>query len=66
MLDATPAPDLDQLLAPGDQAEFIALCAWTTRLGRTEASWLYVVLQAHTASHAVATRTDCTENSGQV
>jgi hypothetical protein len=48
MLDATPAPDLDLLLAPGDQAEFVALCAWTTRLGRTERSWLYVVLhQGH-------------------
>lgn len=48
MLDATPAPDLDLLLAPGDQAEFVALCAWTTRLGRIETSWLYVVLhQGH-------------------
>jgi hypothetical protein len=48
MLDVTEAPDLDLLLAPGDQAEFVALCAWTTRTGRAEASWLYIVLhQGH-------------------
>jgi len=44
MLDVTPAPDLHLLLAPGDQAEFVALCRWTTRTGRAETSWLYVVL----------------------
>lgn len=44
MLDVTPAPDLALLLAPGDEAEFVALCAWTTRTGRCEPSWLYVVL----------------------
>ncbi|MBR0672986.1 hypothetical protein [Neoroseomonas soli] len=44
MLDVAPAPDLALLLAPGDEAEFVALCAWTTRMGRCEASWLYVVL----------------------
>ncbi|MBR0683169.1 hypothetical protein GXW74_21950 [Roseomonas eburnea] len=44
MLDVAPAPDLALLLAPGDEAEFVALCAWTTRLGRSEPSWLYVVL----------------------
>ena len=48
MLDATPAPDLDLLLGPDDQASFVALCAWTTRTGRVEPSWLYVVLhQGH-------------------
>ncbi len=44
MFDATTAPDLALLLAPGDQAEFVALCQWTTRMGRMETSWLYVVL----------------------
>lgn len=44
MLDVTPAPDLALLLAPGDEVEFVALCAWTTRSGRCEPSWLYVVL----------------------
>lgn len=44
MFDATTAPDLALLLAPGDEVEFVALCAWTTRMGRIETSWLYVVL----------------------
>ena len=44
MRDLAPAPDLDLLLAPGDQAQFVALCDWPTRMGRSEASWLYVVL----------------------
>lgn len=44
MRDVAPAPDLDLLLAPGDQAQFVALCDWPTRMGRVEASWLYVVL----------------------
>jgi len=44
MLDVTTAPDLALLLAPGDEAEFVALCTWTTRMGREETSWLYVVL----------------------
>ena len=44
MFDVAPAPDLALLLAPGDEAEFVALCAWTTRTGRCEPSWLYAVL----------------------
>lgn len=44
MFDTTTAPDLALLLAPGDEAQFVALCRWTTRMGRTETSWLYVVL----------------------
>ena len=44
MFDLAPAPDLALLLAPGDEARFVALCRWTTRLGRAETSWLYVVL----------------------
>ncbi len=44
MLDVATAPDLHLLLAPGDEAHFVALCEWTTRTGRLEASWLYVVL----------------------
>ena len=44
MRDVAPAPDLALLLAPGDQASFVAMCDWTTRTGRIETSWLYVVL----------------------
>jgi hypothetical protein len=44
MRDVSPAPDLELLLAPGDEAEFVALCDWPTRMGRIEASWLYVAL----------------------
>jgi hypothetical protein len=44
MLDVGAAPDLDLLLSPGDEAEFVALCAWTTRMGRVEASRLFTVL----------------------
>ena len=34
MFDLAPAPDLALLLAPGDEARFVSLCRWTTRLGR--------------------------------
>ncbi len=44
MRDVAPAPDLALLLAPGDQASFVAMCDWPTRTGRIETSWLYVVL----------------------
>jgi len=44
MRDVAPAPDLALLLAPGDEARFVAMCDWPTRTGRIEASWLYVVL----------------------
>ncbi|MBP0466444.1 hypothetical protein J5Y09_21125 [Roseomonas sp. PWR1] len=44
MLDVAPAPDLALLLGPDDRAEFVAFCDWTTRTGRREPSWLYVVL----------------------
>jgi hypothetical protein len=44
MLDVATAPDLALLLAPGDEAQFVAFCGWTTRAGRCEPSWLYVVL----------------------
>jgi hypothetical protein len=45
MLDASgPAPDLDLLLSPEDEAEFVAACGWTTRAGRVEASRLWLVL----------------------
>jgi hypothetical protein len=49
MLDQVgPAPDLDLLLSPGDQAEFVARCAWMTRAGRAEPSRLFLVLhRAH-------------------
>ncbi|MBB5690526.1 hypothetical protein GXW77_14195 [Roseomonas alkaliterrae] len=44
MRDVAPAPDLALLLGPGDEAEFVALADWPARAGRTERSWLYVVL----------------------
>jgi hypothetical protein len=44
MLDAGPAPDLDLLLSPGDEADFVAMRDWLRRDGRTEPSMLWVVL----------------------
>lgn len=45
MLDQVgAAPDLALLLSPGDEARFCAFCEWTTRTGRVQTSWLYVVL----------------------
>jgi len=44
MLDAGPAPDLDLLLSPGDEAEFVAMAEWMRRDGRVEPSMLWVVL----------------------
>lgn len=44
MLDAGPAPDLDLLLSPGDEAMFVALRDWMRRDGRMEPSMLWVVL----------------------
>jgi hypothetical protein len=39
-----PAPDLDLLLSPGDEAECLGTVAWRTRCGRVERCTLHLVL----------------------